>query len=193
MITYIIGTDTDAGKTYYGKSLATSGKTVIKPIETGRNSFNNLDDSDSYTYSLIQKKPLEEINCYFFNEPASPHFASALDHVDIDINRLKAFIQRERDVFVELAGGLMVPITQTYLQLDLIRDSDGAQVHLVIGNKLGCLNHSLLTIDLLKTYDIALEKIIINNLGLALTPVMQNNIDTLKYMYGDDVVIEVIG
>ncbi len=192
MITYIIGTDTDSGKTYYGKSLATSGKTVIKPIETGRNSFNNLDDSDSYTYSHIQKKPIEEINCYFFNEPASPHFASALDGVDIDIDRLKAFIQREGDVFVELAGGLMVPITKTYTQLDWIKETKGAAVHLVVGNKLGCLNHSLLTIELLKCHHIAIDKIIINNLGLALTPVMQNNIDTLKYMYGDDVVIEVI-
>lgn len=192
MITYIIGTDTDAGKTYYGKHLAKKGLHVIKPIETGRKHFDDLNGSDCYTYSHIQKKPLEEINCYFFEEPASPHFASALDNIEINLDKLRDFIQRHDNVIVELAGGLMVPITKAYSQLDLIKDTEKASVHLVVGNKLGCLNHSLLTIELLKTHDIVIDKIIINNLGQEVTSVMQNNIDTLMDLYGSNHTIQVL-
>jgi dethiobiotin synthetase len=112
MITFIVGTDTGVGKTYYGKILAKQGNTVIKPIETGSKSFSNINESDSYSYSIIQGKDIKDINLYFFTEPLSPHIAGEIDGIKIDIEKMKGFIQRDEDIFVELAGGLMVPLTR---------------------------------------------------------------------------------
>lgn len=174
LITYIIGTDTDAGKTYYGKSLIKEGHRVIKPIETGKLAFNHIDDSDAYSYAKLQNLPLESVNLYFFNQPVSPHLASELDEIVIDIDKVKFFIETHRDCFIELAGGLMVPINREYTQLDLIKETRG-QVDLVIGNKLGCINHALLTISILIKERIPIRKVIINDFGLKENFMMADN------------------
>ena len=76
-------------------------------------------------------------------------FAAEMDGVTIDIEKLKAFIIKNSGAYVELAGGLMVPITYEYSQLDLIKEFTNAKVDVVVGNKLGCINHSLLTLKML--------------------------------------------
>jgi len=174
MITYIIGTDTDAGKTFYGKSLVHKGHQVIKPIETGKHSFEDIDDSDTYSYCKLQNLPVEAVNLYFFNEPLSPHLASEIDEVEIDIEKLISFINKQKKSYIELAGGLMVPITRSYTQLDLIKETDG-QVVLVVGNKLGCINHALLTLTVLFQEKIHVRHIFINNYNQPETPLMLDN------------------
>lgn len=161
---FIIGTDTEVGKTYYGKSLAREGRYVIKPIETGKASFDNLNESDCYSYANILKKPIEEVNKYFFNRPASPHLAAELDNDIIDIHEVIQFIKDMKPDYIELAGGLMVPITREYSQLDLIKHFKTAKVDLVVGNKLGCINHALLTIEVLKKEGIVINKLIMNTI-----------------------------
>lgn len=180
MITFIIGTDTGVGKTHYGMMLAEQGNTVIKPIETGSNSFDDLSESDSYTYSLIQNIRIKDINLYFFTEPLSPHFASEIDGAAIDIDKIKQFIHSNEDIFVELAGGLMVPITREYTQLDLIKDTPNCCVDIVVANKLGCINHSLLTISVLKHHNIKIRNIFFNDLDKEMTPAMEDNIRVIK-------------
>jgi len=180
MITFIIGTDTGVGKTHYGKMLAKQGKTVIKPIETGSNSFDDLNESDSYTYSLIQNKSIKNVNLYFFSQPLSPHLASEIDGVAIDIDRIKKFIHSDEDIFVELAGGLMVPITREYTQLDLIKDTPDCCVDIVVANKLGCINHALLTISVLKHHNIKIGNVFFNDLSIEMTPAMEDNVRVIK-------------
>lgn len=177
MITFIVGTDTDVGKTYYGKKLAREGKLVIKPIETGKLSFDNIIESDSYSYSELQSLEVSEINCYFFNEALSPHLASEIDGVEIDTNKMIDFINSKENPYVELAGGLMVPITRSFTQLDFIKSfpKENRSVDLVVGNKLGCINHALLTIELLKSNDIAIQNIYINDMGRKKTSMMIDN------------------
>lgn len=174
MITYIIGTDTDAGKTFYGKSLVHKGHQVIKPIETGKHSFEDINDSDTYGYCKLQNLPVEAVNLYFFNEPFSPHLASEIDEAEIDIEKLLSFIRTQKESFVELAGGLMVPITRNYTQLDLIKET-GGQVVLVVGNKLGCINHALLTLTVLFHEKIHVKNVFINNYSQAETKMMFDN------------------
>lgn len=174
MITYIIGTDTDAGKTFYGKSLIHKGHTVIKPIETGKDSFEDLNNSDAYGYCHLQKIPIEAVNLYFFKEPLSPHLASERDGITIDKDKLLTFIETHKECFIELAGGLMVPITRGYTQLDLIKETKG-QVDLVVGNKLGCINHALLTLKILHQENIPIRNIFINDYGKPDTPMMSDN------------------
>lgn len=165
MRTYIIGTDTDAGKTYYGKKLVEKGYSVIKPIETGKNTFLDLSKSDSGTYAFLQNKPLSEVNLYFFNEPLSPHFAAKVDMECIDIGKVKEFINNSQSgSYVELAGGLLVPLSESYTQLDLIKETGGT-VALVVGNKLGAINHALLTIEILKQNNIQITEVFFNDFG----------------------------
>lgn len=181
MITFIIGTDTGVGKTHYGKKLIREGKLVIKPIETGKLSFDNISQSDSYTYGKLQSLDISEINCYFFSQAFSPHLASEIDGVKIDIKKIQDFINSKPNPYVELAGGLMVPLTRDYTQLDLIKSfpKKSINVDLVVGNKLGCINHALLTIELLKGSDINIQNVFINHMGLDKTPMM---IDNEKYI-----------
>ena len=189
---FIVGTDTDVGKTYYGRLLMKRGKHVIKPIETGFLSFEDINESDSYHYANGQGKEISEVNCYFFSEPVSPHYASEIDSVIIDIDKVKSFIHQYQDVFIELAGGLMVPIKDQYTQLDLIKDTQNACVELVIGNKLGCLNHGLMTMRILENEKIHVSKIVINNMGKDPTICMINNIETLKKLFQHKMIVEII-
>ena len=174
MITYIIGTDTDVGKTFYGKSLIHKGQKVIKPIETGKDSFEDLNNSDVYGYCHLQNLPIEAVNLYFFKEPLSPHLASERDGITIDKDKLLTFIETHKDCFIELAGGLMVPITRDYTQLDLIKETKG-QVDLVVGNKLGCINHALLTLNILHHEKVPIRNVFINDYGKVGTPMMLDN------------------
>lgn len=192
MKTFIVGTDTDVGKSYYGKLLMEQGKSVIKPIETGYNSFEDINDSDSYQYANGQGLPIHKVNRYFFQEPVSPHFACEIDHASIDIEDLRSFVNQYDTVTIELAGGLMVPIIGKYTQLDFIRSFPHANVDLVLGNKLGCLNHGLMTISILNQYNIPIQNLVINNLGKEVTPMMINNIETLKSYVHENTHVTVI-
>lgn len=180
MRTYIVGTDTDAGKTFFGQKLMREGKRIIKPIETGYKSFDDLSQSDCHTYAIGQGLPLKEVNLYFFSEPASPHYASLFDGIVIDIKKISDFICQHKEVTIELAGGLMVPIVDDYTQLDLIKNTPDAQVILVVGNKLGCINHALLTLEILKSHQVKVSEVVINNFGQVVTPLMENNIQTIR-------------
>jgi dethiobiotin synthase len=192
MRVFIVGTDTDVGKTYYGQQLIGEGKKVIKPIETGRGSFEDLGKSDSYTYAKGQSLDLKSVNCYFFTEAVSPHFASELDGQPIDLEALKAFISKEESIYIELAGGLMVPIQGRYTQLDLIKETENAGVVLVVANKLGCINHALMTMKVLENEGLVLCEVVINNLGRALSPCMSNNIETIKGWLGKGTPLRII-
>lgn len=180
MIYFIIGTDTDCGKTTYGKTLAKNGKHVIKPIETGKNDFSNLNDSDSGSYAKIQNKRIKDVNLYFYSEPCSPHLAAKIDNSEIELKQLISFINSKHtkeDLYVELAGGLMVPLTNNILQLDLIKEVN-CEVILVCGIKLGAINHSLLTIDVLKYNKIKIKEVIYNDFGVNSI----RNSDTINYI-----------
>lgn len=184
MIRFIVGTDTGVGKTYYGKSLIKRGFRVIKPIETGKNDFNNISDSDCYTYANMQNLSVDEVNMYFFNKAVSPHLASELDGVNIDINALKIIINRYKNPFVELAGGLLVPIKRDYTQLDFIKEFDNCLVHLVVDNKLGCINHALLTIEILKNNNIEIEHIEFNQKQNDTLDIVDDNIKIInEYLF----------
>ncbi|MFA5527052.1 MAG: dethiobiotin synthase [Peptostreptococcales bacterium] len=185
MITFIVGTDTDVGKTYYGKKLISEGKKLIsegkkliKPIETGKETFSDIHLSDCYSYARLQNKSIEEVNLYFFNKAASPHLAAEMDNQRIDIDLLKGFIIENDHSFVECAGGLYVPITRHYTQLDLIKDISkiaDVNVDLIVDNRVGCINHACLTIQLLKDNLIPIREIFINNRGKSKDKVMGDN------------------
>lgn len=99
--------------------------------------------------------------------------------------------KKEKNIFVELAGGLMVPITNKYTQLDLLKEFVDVNIEVVVGNKLGAINHALLTLEVLYKDNIKVGKVIVNNFGKD-SIVIQNNIKTIKEFMKQDCELVII-
>jgi dethiobiotin synthetase len=94
------------------------------------------------------------------NEPLSPHAAAAIDGVTIALKNFQ-LPQTDNHLIVELAGGLMVPLNNDTLNIDLIKQLS-IPVILVVKNYLGSINHTLLSIEILKVNGINLKGLIFN-------------------------------
>jgi len=200
---FIVGTNTEIGKTYATLNLMKeemkSGKKVsaLKPVETGRETFpETLEGSDSYAYAKLLDKSIEDINIFFYTKPMSPHVAAKLDGEKVCIKTIKDRIDKgivEQDVlFVEGAGGLLVPLKDNYTFLDLLVDyRKKSEVILVSANTLGTINHTLLTIDVLKRNDIMIKGLVFNNKdNIQDRELLKNNIETISKIGKVDVIAD---
>ncbi len=154
----ICGTDTNIGKTIISAFFVRGLNSYYwKPIQSGLE-----DETDSQTVSRLsninKKKIIKE--AYVFEEPVSPHWASEIDNIKIQRELLTLPII-DKPLIVETAGGLMVPLTRNFLQIEQIKDWD-IPVILVCKSSLGTLNHTLLSIEALKNRDIKIIGIVIN-------------------------------
>lgn len=153
----ITGTDTGVGKTVVGCGLAAAltarGKRVgvLKPAETGcpeREGQLYPQDAALLARFAQSSLPLEEICPYRFAPPLAPSVAAAMAGTCVEISHICAHFQRQvasHDVvIVEGAGGLLVPLNGRYSFADLAADLQ-LPVLVVVGSKLGALNHALLT------------------------------------------------
>ena len=126
--------------------------------------------------------PYEIVNPYAFEPPIAPHIAASDADIEIDINIIKQSYKIISDqvdiVFVEGAGGWLVPITQNQTMADLAKELN-LEVLLIVGIRLGCLNHALLTSESICSHKL-------NQIGwIANQPTndmlqAQNNINSLK-------------
>jgi dethiobiotin synthetase len=143
---FVTGTDTNVGKTIFSAALAGALEaTYWKPIQAG-----TLDRSDSDTVRNLSGLPPHKIIAegYRLTTPCSPHRAAELDSVRIDPDRL--MLPNADPLVVEGAGGLLVPITRGFLLIDLVA-SWQIPVVLVARTSLGTVNHSLLSIEALRS------------------------------------------
>ena len=176
----VCGTDTDVGKTLIS-SFFVRGLNCFywKPIQSG---IQGETDSE-YVQRVSQispKKILKE--AYVFNEPVSPHWAAEIDNVKLIKSNLN-LPNIEKNLLVETAGGLMVPLTRDFLQIDQIKIWN-LPVILVCRSSLGTLNHTLLSIE-------ALKKRKINILGLIINGKKHlDNPQTLKLFSGLPIIAE---
>jgi dethiobiotin synthetase len=156
---FITGTDTGVGKTLFAASLASylSGLGyrigVMKPAETGcaeREGKLIAEDAIRLKEASGSAEPLEKICPYRLPEPLAPSIAAERAGVMVDVNHLMAVydeISPRHDVtLVEGAGGLMVPLLPSYTYADLARVLE-LPVIVVAANKLGAVNHLLLTLE----------------------------------------------
>ncbi|MDG6078169.1 ATP-dependent dethiobiotin synthetase BioD [Erythrobacter litoralis] len=145
--TFIVtGTDTDIGKTVFAAGLTRAlGAIYWKPVQAG------LDDGSDSERVASLGVPRASIlpEAYRLTTPCSPHRAAELDDVAIDPASL-ALPQVARSLVIEGAGGALVPVTRTLLYADLFAIW-GAPVVIVARTGLGTINHSLLTIEALRT------------------------------------------
>jgi dethiobiotin synthetase len=148
----VVGTDTGVGKTTFAAALAgTLDGIYWKPVQAG-----DLDRTDTDVVlrlsGLTPKQILPEV--YRLRTPASPHLAAEIDGITIDPEML-VLPDTDRPLIVEGAGGLLVPLTREITYLDVIARWN-VPVVLCARTTLGTINHSLLSIEALRTRGIAL-------------------------------------
>lgn len=155
---FITGISTGIGKTIVSAVITEKLKADYwKPIQSG-----DLDQSDSLKVESLISNPRTTIHpeIYRLTQPLSPHLSAKLDGVTIDFSKFK-LPNTANNLVVEGAGGLMVPLNEKDLIIDLIKELE-IEVILVSQNYLGSINHTLLSINLLKQYEIPIKGIIFN-------------------------------
>jgi dethiobiotin synthetase len=150
----VTGTDTDVGKTIFAAALvgALDGY-YWKPVQAGLDG-----ETDSELVRRLSGLPAGRIlpEVYRLTTAASPHLAAERDGVVLDIKGLAgAPLSQERSVVIEGAGGLLVPLSRSYLQIELFARWR-APVVLVAATRLGTINHTLLSIEALRRRGIPL-------------------------------------
>ena len=157
-IIFVTGIGTGIGKTIVSAVLVEKLKADYwKPVQSG-----DLADSDS----IKVKQLVSNKRSYFFPEtyqltqPFSPHKSAALDGITIEATKF-VLPNTENDLIIEGAGGLMVPLNDNFMIIDLIKQLN-AEVVLVSRNYLGSINHTLLSVFALKQQQIPVRGIIFN-------------------------------
>jgi dethiobiotin synthetase len=165
---FVTGTDTGVGKTLVSAgllhALARYHPRVVgmKPVAAGTERINGVDANEDVLALRAASNcrvPPELDNPVLLPDPLSPHIAAARAGVRIDIDHLvacqRALALRAEAVVVEGAGGFMVPLSATETGADLA-EALGLPVLLVVGLRLGCLNHALLTAEAIRARGLTL-------------------------------------
>lgn len=153
---FISGIGTEIGKTIVSAVLVEKLKADYwKPVQSG-----GLDDSDSMLVESLISNEITFIHpeAYRLTEPFSPHKSAALDGIIIELNNIN-LPKTDNQLIIEGAGGLMVPLNDKDLIIDLVKKFD-ADLVLVSKNYLGSINHTLMSVELLKNRNIPIRKLI---------------------------------
>ncbi|MFA2879536.1 dethiobiotin synthase [Acinetobacter pittii] len=190
-IYFVSGIDTEIGKTYATGFLAKlwteQGKKVItqKLIQTGNADIS--EDIEKHREIMGQgwfqedhdKLTMPEI----FSYPASPHLATRLDNREIDFQKIEdatqTLAERFEIVLLEGAGGLMVPLTTSLLTIDYVAQHQ-FPVILVTSGRLGSINHTLLSLEALKSRGLKLHALVYNLKDESIDPLISQ--DTSNYL-----------
>lgn len=190
-IYFISGIDTDAGKSYctawYACKLMAAGKRVItqKFIQTGNTGHS--EDIDLHRRIMGTGYLPEDREGFtmpeIFSYPCSPHLASRIDNRPIDFNKIehatRELASRYDVVFIEGAGGLMVPLTEDFLTIDYIVGKQYPLIFVTSG-KLGSINHTLLSLEAIKNRNIPLDTVLYNLYPTVDDKTIQQ--DTMQYI-----------
>ena len=157
---FITGTDTGVGKTFICSLLMQKYNfDYWKPIQTGK----NLEDDTLYLNKDMSidnqrfHKP-----CYILKKPLSPHLAANYEKISIDIEKIRK-PQSSNPLIIEGAGGILVPLNKKKLIIDLIKKFK-LPVIVVSQSILGTINHTLMTLNILKRNKIKIFGVILNNI-----------------------------
>lgn len=190
-IYFVSGIDTDAGKSYctawLAQEMSREGQRVItqKFIQTGNTGHSEDIDlhrrlmGTGYLPEDREGLTMPEI----FSYPCSPHLAARIDGRPIDFDKIERatleLARRYDTVLVEGAGGLMVPLTETYLTIDYITEKAYPLIFVTSG-KLGSINHTLLSFEAIRNRGIRLDTVLYN-----LYPTTEDTTildDTMRYI-----------
>ena len=170
---FISGIGTNIGKSYatgwLANQLTAKGEKVItlKLIQTGDDGYSE----DIDIHRQVMNLPMLPVDLDFttapiiMTYPASPHLAARIDGVDIDLSKIersqKKLYQDYDTILMEGAGGLMVPITEQLLTTDYVADRH-LPLALVTNGQLGSINHTLLSLEAIRSRNIDLRYVVYN-------------------------------
>lgn len=191
---FVTGTDTGVGKTrvscallrvFAARGLRAAG---MKPVAAGCEALAGgmcCDDVERLRAAGNVKAPAEWVNPYAFLPPVAPHLAAAQSGVEIDLDTLAAAFSRlgalADVVIVEGVGGWRVPLNPREDTADLARRL-GLPVILVVGMRLGCLNHALLTAQSVAACGLPLAGWVANQVDASM-PAQADNIAYLQHQF----------
>lgn len=164
---FITGTDTNAGKTFVTSLLTRSLRkagfdtVAMKPVSCGE-----PEDTRELHAAADGELSMEEVTPVSYKAPLAPIEAARLEHRTFDPSEVMVPFARlcasRRSLLVEGVGGWLVPLTATYSAADLAKEM-GLPVLLVVRNRLGSLNHALLTLESIKAHGLTCGGIVLNN------------------------------
>jgi len=167
---FITGTDTGVGKTYVTalllRALNEAGHRAFgyKPLACG----DRLDADWLRAAGADPGMPIESINPVYFKVPASPMAAGLIENRVVDLAAVRAGFQALRAqadvVLVEGAGGWLVPISPSYSMADLAVEFQ-LPVLVVVHNRLGAINHTLLTVEAIRARGLRCAGLVLNHVG----------------------------
>ncbi len=173
---FVTGTDTEVGKTYVTvklmQAMVTQGLKVVgmKPVASGCATIDGIWQNEDVAKLIAASNveaPREWVNPYCFDAPIAPHIAAQKQGMTIDVNVIVSAYNKLKNmadvVIVEGAGGLLVPLNSTHSMADLI-DKLNLPTVLVVGMKLGCINHAMLTHVALKQRGLAMKHWVANHI-----------------------------
>lgn len=168
---FLTGTDTGVGKTYVAsllvRALRKKGIDAVgmKPLCCG-----DRTDAEALHEASGGAAELSDINPIWFRTPAAPYTASIIENRLIDLDLIREAFQklraRHEAIIVEGVGGWMVPITQDYLISDLAAEF-GLPVGVIVSNRLGAINHTLLTLHAIRSKGLPCAGVILNGIPAA--------------------------
>ena len=152
---FITGIGTDVGKTIASSIIVEALEADYwKPIQAG-----DLETSDTHKVEKYISNPSSKFhkNAYALNTPASPHLAAEIDGITIDLKKITE-PKTKNHLVIEGAGGVFVPLNTTDCVIDLIQPD--YKVIVVSRHYLGSINHTLMTIEILKSRNLKIAGIV---------------------------------
>lgn len=188
---FVAGTDTDAGKTYIScgllRAFTTLGWTTlgIKPVASGCRLYNGrLENPDTLLLQQASSERFahEDVTPFAFEAPISPNIAAAITRRSLSVKQLNQQLVRvlahpARARVMEGCGGWHVPLNDCETMADFVL-SNRFPVLLVVGMRLGCLNHAQLTLRSMLQANIN----VLGWVGNCITPEMLNRNENISYL-----------
>lgn len=195
---FIAGTDTEVGKTVVSKAILSAvgaqGKKTIgyKPVAAGsEKTAQGWRNSDALHLQAAANLEVDYdlVNPYALSLPASPHIAALADNVTVEYDKLSTVLAQHKEnsdfVLVEGAGGWRVPVSKDDCLSSWVKQ-EKLPVVLVVGIKLGCLSHAMLTAEVIKADGLELVGWVANRVNpgvehyAEIIEMLENNIDAPK-------------
>ena len=154
---FVTGIGTDVGKTVVSAIIVEALQADYwKPVQAGELSHS---DTHSVQELISNSKSVMHGHNYALKTPMSPHAAAEIDGVEIDLNQINE-PETDNNLVIEGAGGLLVPLNERETILDIIKED--YKVIVVSRHYLGSINHTLLTLNALKTNGIQVAGVVFN-------------------------------
>lgn len=192
---FLTGTDTGVGKTFVAallvRSLRGAGLDTVpmKPICSG-----DRDDAERLYAACEGDITLNTINPVWYRTPVAPYTASIIENRPPDLalihETFQRLRQRKRSMIVEGVGGWLVPITRDYFVADLAAEF-GLAVAVVVSNKLGAINHTLLTVRDIERRGIPFAGVILNHAEATGDTATETNKSILEDLLGQPLLFEI--